>query len=125
MVAGTWFSGRSQRGGSHRRKMRAYTRQMAEFEVKLEQTRAADEKKRREDAMDPAQVLLTATGPRRRLWERRADDPDTLRIRVGMFDGPAMIQLIPAAKDAKDAKLPAVPVSFCVPVSMSLAKLGV
>src|SRR5690242_8191599 len=122
MVMGNWLTASKQRGGSHRRKMRAYTAQLAEAETKLEQARAADEKKRREDAMDPAQVLLTATGPRRRLWERRADAPDTLRIRVGMFDGPAMIQLVP---EAKDAKPPAVPTSFCVPVSMSLAKLGV
>src|SRR5689334_18335895 len=122
MVMGNWLTASKQRGGSHRRKLRAYTAQLAEAETKLEQARAADEKKRREDAMDPAQVLLTATGPRRRLWERRADDPDTLRIRVGMFDGPAMIQLVPGAKDAKP---PAVPTSFCVPVSMSLAKLGV
>ena len=122
MVLGHWASGRKQRGGSHRRKLRAYTAQMAEVEAKLEQTRAADEKKRREDAMDPAQILLTATGPRRRLWERRADDPDTLRMRIGLFDGPAMIQLVAAAKDAT---LPAVPTSFCVPVSMPLTSMGV
>ena len=122
MVAGNWLGGRGQRGGSHRRKMRAYTAQMAELEVKLEQSRAADERRRREDAMDPAQVLLTATGPRRRLWERRADDPDTLKMRIGLFDGPATIQLIPAAKEAA---LPAVPTSFCVPVSMRLTTTGV
>jgi S-DNA-T family DNA segregation ATPase FtsK/SpoIIIE len=125
MVLGNWLGGSKQRGGSHRRKLRAYTAQLAEAETKLEQAKAADEKRRREDAMDPAQVLLTATGPRRRLWERRADDPDTLRMRVGLFDGPAMIQLVPAAKDASGSKLPAVPVAFCVPVSMSLARLGV
>jgi DNA segregation ATPase FtsK/SpoIIIE, S-DNA-T family len=121
MVLGHWASGRRQGGGSHRRKMRAYTKQMAEVEAALVQTKAADEKRRREDAMDPAQVLLTATGPRRRLWERRADDPDTLRMRIGLFDGPAMIQLV----GAKDARLPAVPTSFCVPVSMPLTTMGV
>jgi S-DNA-T family DNA segregation ATPase FtsK/SpoIIIE len=123
MVLGYWASGRKQRGaeGSHRRKMRAYAKQMAEVETKLVQTKAADEKRRREDAMDPAQVLLTATGPRRRLWERRADDPDTLRMRIGLFDGPAMIQLV----GAEEAKLPAVPTSFCVPVSMPLTTMGV
>ncbi|MGD0245423.1 MAG: FtsK/SpoIIIE domain-containing protein, partial [Streptosporangiaceae bacterium] len=125
MVLGNWLGGSKQRGGSQRRKLRAYTAQLAEVETKLEQAKAADEAKRREDAMDPAQVLLTATGPRRRLWERRADDPDTLRMRVGLFDGPAMIQLIPAEKGVSGSKLPAVPTSFCVPVSMSLAKLGV
>jgi DNA segregation ATPase FtsK/SpoIIIE, S-DNA-T family len=121
MVLGHWTSGRKQRGGSHRRKMRAYTKQMAEVEAKLVEIRAADEKRRRDDAMDPAQVLLTATGPRRRLWERRADDPDTLRMRIGLFDGPAMIQMV----GPKDAKRPAVPTSFCVPVSMPLTSMGV
>ena len=124
MVLGYWVSGRKERGGaegSHRRKLRAYAKQMAEVEATLVQTKAADEKRRRDDAMDPAQVLLTATGPRRRLWERRADDPDTLRMRIGLFDGPAMIQLV----GAKEAKLPAVPTSFCVPVSMPLTTMGV
>src|SRR2546430_12424545 len=41
---------------------------------------------------------------------------------MGLFDGPATIQLIPAAKDAT---LPAVPTSFCVPVSMRLTTTGV
>src|SRR5207244_1670574 len=122
MVLGTWLGGSRQRGGSHHRKMRAYTAQMADVGTKLDQARAADEKRRREDAMDPAQVLLTATGPRRRLWERRADDPDTLKMRIGLFDGPASIQLVPAAKEAT---LPAVPTSFCVPVSMRLTTTGV
>ena len=121
MVLGTWLSGSKQRGGSHHRKMRAYTRQMAEVEAKMDQARAADEQRRREDAMDPAQVLLTATGPRRRLWERQADDSDTLRMRIGLFDGPAMIQLV----TAKEAEPPAVPTAFCVPVSMRLTTTGV
>lgn len=122
MVFGYWLNGRKQRGGSHRRKLRAYTAQMAEIDVKAQQARTADEKLRREDAMDPAQILLTATGPRRRLWERRADDADTLRMRVGLFDGPAMVQFVPASKGAP---LPAVPTSFCVPVSMPLTTIGV
>jgi S-DNA-T family DNA segregation ATPase FtsK/SpoIIIE len=122
MVLGSWLSTRTGRGGSHRRKMRAYTAEMAELETKLAQVRAADETRRREEAMDPAQILLTATGPRRRLWERRADDPDTLLTRIGMIDGPARIQLAGASKDAT---LPPVPTSFCVPVSMPLSTMGV
>ena len=34
-------------------------------------------------APDPATVLSIATGPRRRLWERRRTDPDYLLLRVG------------------------------------------
>jgi S-DNA-T family DNA segregation ATPase FtsK/SpoIIIE len=32
---------------------------------------------------DPAAVLSIASGPRRRLWERRRSDPDYLLLRVG------------------------------------------
>ena len=41
------------------------------------------------DAPDPATVLSIATGPRRRLWERRRTDPDYLLLRVGTA-GPAL-----------------------------------
>src|SRR5436309_1508668 len=52
----------------------------------------------------------------------RPEAPDAHLMRVGLFDGPALIQLVPATKDVKP---PAVPTSFCVPVSMSLTNLGV
>ena len=121
MVLGNWLGGSKQRGGSHRRKLRAYTAELAEAETKLEQAKAADEKRRREDAMDPAQVLLTATGPRRRLWERRATDPDTLQLRVGLFDRPALIELVGPRPPA----CPRCRVRSACPVSLPLAELGV
>ena len=123
MVLGSWLGTRGQhKGGSYRRRMRAYTHQMAELEGKLEQLRRADETRRREEAIDPAQILLTAAGPRRRLWERRADDPDTMQMRIGLIDGPARVQLV---GEDKEAALPSPPKSFCVPVSMPLTTMGV
>jgi DNA segregation ATPase FtsK/SpoIIIE, S-DNA-T family len=125
MLLSQWMGGRKKGGKSQRQQQRQYREQMAALEDRLVTVRAADEVRRREDAMDPAQILLTATGPRRRLWERRADDADTLRMRIGLFDGPAAIELVLAKGAATDSELPQVPVSFSVPVSLPLAQLGV
>ncbi|MGH3170303.1 MAG: FtsK/SpoIIIE domain-containing protein, partial [Trebonia sp.] len=121
-----WLISRGE-GGPYRKKRRKYRETMASLATRLEEGRAVDEARRREDNMDPAQILLTATGPRRRLWERRADDPDVLRLRVGTFDGPARVQVVKAAdaKQDEDIKLPPVPTAFCVPVAIPLARLGV
>ena len=67
---------------------------MAEVETKLVQTGPPTRSGAARTRWTRRRSLLTATGPRRRLWERRADDPDTLRMRIGLFDGPAMIQLV-------------------------------
>ena len=42
---------------------------------------------------DPAAVFSIASGPRRRLWERRQDDPDYLLLRVGTADLPSAVTL--------------------------------
>lgn len=52
----------------------------------------ADEQQRRIEAPDPAVVLLTALGPRPRLWERRRIDDDFLDLRVGLADQPARVE---------------------------------
>jgi S-DNA-T family DNA segregation ATPase FtsK/SpoIIIE len=124
MMGAMYFSNRKEQGGSYRRKMRKYHASMKELETKLQTVKAADERLRRDDALDPARILLTATGPRRRLWERRADDADTLRLRIGTFDGPSRVNLVPE-KGAEKADKPQPPTSFSIPVSVSLPKLGV
>jgi S-DNA-T family DNA segregation ATPase FtsK/SpoIIIE len=53
----------------------------------------ADEQERRAAAPDPAGVLLTALGPRPRLWERRRDDDDLLDLRLGLADQPARVEV--------------------------------
>jgi S-DNA-T family DNA segregation ATPase FtsK/SpoIIIE len=125
MMISQWMGDRKKDGKSQRQHARQYREKMTKLTDRLAAVRAADEARRREDAMDPAQILLTATGPRRRLWERRADDADTLRMRIGLFDGPAAIELVREKGSAQDSELPPVPVSFSVPVSLPLAQLGV
>jgi DNA segregation ATPase FtsK/SpoIIIE, S-DNA-T family len=48
---------------------------------------------RREQCPDPATALGIASGPRRRLWERRRADPDYLLLRVGTADLPVTVEL--------------------------------
>ncbi|MFI0405108.1 FtsK/SpoIIIE domain-containing protein [Actinomadura sp. 3N508] len=76
-----------------RRSSKEFERRSAEFDAELERLRREDEAERRALHPDPAEVLLTATGPRRRLWERRPGDPDVLQLRIGLADLPARIDL--------------------------------
>ena len=125
MIVGQWVSDRRAGRTSHTKAMRTYRERMTQLRYAIDAERAADEADRRDAAPDPAQVLLTATGPRRRLWERRADDPDFLDLRIGLADLPAHIELIPEKGIAVDAELPATPDSRAVPVVLPMPDLGV
>ncbi|MGH3320754.1 MAG: FtsK/SpoIIIE domain-containing protein [Streptosporangiaceae bacterium] len=109
----------------YRQALKEYEQQKAEFETRLEQLRLTDQAERRAEAPDPAEVLLTATGPRRRLWERRIDDPDTLHLRVGVADLPAHVELVPGRGAAHDDPVPEPPRARTVPVTLPVPELGV
>ena len=53
----------------------------------------AEQAARREQCPDPATALGIASGPRRRLWERRRADPDYLLLRIGTADLPVPVEL--------------------------------
>ncbi|MFD0537880.1 FHA domain-containing protein [Actinomadura luteofluorescens] len=100
MTLGEWLGDRMHGRKSYKRSLKEYHRKAGEFDGELERLRREDEAERRALHPDAAEVLLTATGPRRRLWERRRDDPDVLHLRVGLADLPARIEL------TGDAELP-------------------
>nr|WP_325050286.1 FtsK/SpoIIIE domain-containing protein [Actinomadura craniellae] len=116
LVVGEWIGDRLYGRKTYKKAMKEYLRRSAEFDTALEELRRADEADRRSLSPDPAEVLLTATGPRRRLWERRAADPDALHLRVGLADLPAEIELTDGAPP---------PVARTVPLPLSLPELGV
>lgn len=120
IMIGQWWSDRRHGKKQHRKAMKEYTERLRAYEEEVEAARAADEAVRRDDAPDPAQVLLTATGPRRRLWERRVHDPDALRLRVGLADLPADLEL----SEEQGERLPP-PVCRAVPVALPMRRLGV
>jgi S-DNA-T family DNA segregation ATPase FtsK/SpoIIIE len=126
MGAGAWSDKRTGRK-RHRAAMREYEEARRRHAAELERLRALDEVERREAFPDPATLLLVATGPRRRLWERRADDHDVLQLRVGTADLPAAIELArdrggPPPTEEEEGGPPA---ARHVPVPLDLEALGV
>jgi S-DNA-T family DNA segregation ATPase FtsK/SpoIIIE len=122
---GEWIADRLYGRKSYKKAMKEYRAKKAEFDGALESLRRADQAEWRALAPDPAEILLTTTGPRRRLWERRAGDPDTLHLRFGLADLPARIELRPARGGGDDPVMPPPPVAHAVPVPLPLSELGV
>jgi DNA segregation ATPase FtsK/SpoIIIE, S-DNA-T family len=143
--AGEWISDRLYGRKSFKKALKEFHAKQDRFDGELERLRREDETQRRAAAPDPAEVLLTVTGPRRRLWERRPDDPDKLHLRFGLADLPAHIELFaasqartptvhrraPASQESEpdqvagraDELIP--PIARTIPVRLPLPDLGV
>jgi DNA segregation ATPase FtsK/SpoIIIE, S-DNA-T family len=125
MLLGQWMSDRRHGRSSYKRAVKEYQRRWSELASVTAGERAAEESELRYAAPDPAQILLTATGPRRRLWERRSHDDDVLRLRVGLADQRSRIEFVLEKRASYDADLPEVPGIHDVPVTLPLPDLGV
>lgn len=113
-----------------RTQKRRYVRAMQEFEEKTRRIEhdafsalVNERAERRIDLPDPAQVLLFATGPRARLWERRRNDPDWLTVRVGTADVPSEVILNDPTRERHQG--PMTWTAPDVPVPVPLEKVGV
>ncbi len=102
---------------------RDYAEAQARAEAALQAAQQAEATARREEHPDPATLLATVTGPRRRLWERRADDADFLDVRVGTATLDSRVRLISSDPYAHEQKK-APPVEG-VPCVVSLRDAGV
>lgn len=91
MAIGGWLSGRRQGRASHRRQVTEHHAQVAAVEAEIAAATDAERLDRRAASPDAAELLVIATGPRARLWERRRTDPDHLLVRVGVADLPTGI----------------------------------
>jgi S-DNA-T family DNA segregation ATPase FtsK/SpoIIIE len=92
MVIGNVVTERRSGKRQSRRQKALWQAQRAVAERTLADAVHTDEQQRRSDAPDPAAVLLTALGPRPRLWERRRGDDDLLDLRLGLADQPARVE---------------------------------
>jgi S-DNA-T family DNA segregation ATPase FtsK/SpoIIIE len=125
MMFGEWVS-ESRRGKQkHRSSMKDFKKARENYDQELARLSAGDEQARRRAFPDAASVLLFATGPRRRLWERRITDPDALLLRIGVADLPADIELVPASGAPADPEPPRPPLVHDVPVPLPFTQLGV
>jgi DNA segregation ATPase FtsK/SpoIIIE, S-DNA-T family len=125
MIIGQWAADRRHGRSSYKKAMKEYRQRMAELDGVIAAAQAQEQARRREAAPDPAEILLTATGPRRRLWERRISDDDALRLRIGLADQPSRIEVVLDKKAGYDAEPPVVPADRDVPVTLPLKDLGV
>ncbi|CAG6393889.1 FtsK/SpoIIIE domain-containing protein [Streptomyces cocklensis] len=125
MLLGQWISESREGKKRIRNTAKQFKADLAAHEITLEQARLTDRAERRAAFPDAAEILLFATGPRRRLWERRITDPDALRLRIGVADLPADIELLPLGHLPEGAPHPVPPQVNDVPVPLPLPELGV
>ncbi|WP_217199049.1 FtsK/SpoIIIE domain-containing protein [Streptomyces buecherae] len=124
MVFGHYWSERRHGKKKFRKSVKQYKEELSQYESDLASACTQDQRARRTDLPDPAEVMLRAVGPRRTLWERRLTDPDALHLRVGMGDLPAEIELLQPGKQY-DEDPPEPPTIHDVPVALPFATLGV
>ncbi|MDP9240714.1 MAG: FtsK/SpoIIIE domain-containing protein, partial [Actinomycetota bacterium] len=106
---------------AQRKARAAYERASAAAQATITAGLAEEAALRRVEFPDPAALLLTATGPRPRLWERRPADPDTLLLRLGTAELPARLTVRPPGAD-ESPQHPPVP---AVPLTVPLRAVGV
>lgn len=127
LVVGQWITERRHGKKKARKSLRRYREELREHDEKLADAVREDRERRRSDAPDPAEILLVAAGPRRRLWERRLVDEDVLRLRVGTAAQPAAVDIVPppGADPRAPAAHSAPPSVDHLPALVPLAEVGV
>jgi S-DNA-T family DNA segregation ATPase FtsK/SpoIIIE len=115
MVLGNWWQSRRQGGRNFRAQVAEHRARVAAIEADIAETIVLERHDRRVASPDPAELLIVATGPRARLWERRRTDPDHLMVRIGIADLPSVIKVEAAGLDRQtDRQLYDVPVAFSI-----------
>ncbi|MYW64293.1 cell division protein FtsK [Streptomyces sp. SID8379] len=117
-IVGNYVMNRRTGRQSHSDSVAAYEEKKARIEGDAAQALAAERTARRRGFPDPAEVVLTAVGPRRRLWERRTSDADFLELRIGTADLASAVVLQDPTKDEhrrEDART-----AYDVPVTVPL-----
>ncbi|MFI1360662.1 FtsK/SpoIIIE domain-containing protein [Streptomyces sp. NPDC020898] len=126
MMAGQWFSENREGKKKHKTSMKQYKKDLAAHEAELVVVGKEEQRARRADQPDPAEILLFATGPRRRLWERRLTDPDAMLLRIGAGGLPSDVELaMGRGGNSYDEDRPEPPVLPDVPVALPFTQLGV
>jgi DNA segregation ATPase FtsK/SpoIIIE, S-DNA-T family len=122
MMIGSWLTGRRQGRLGHRRQVAEYEAQRANVEAEIAVAMDRERLDRRVASPDAAELLIIATGPRARLWERRRTDPDHLLVRVGIADLPTAIEVEEGDGTRRRRDSRAAP---DVPAAFSIAQAGV
>ncbi len=109
-------TGRRQGKKSFRRQLAEHRELLATVEADIATALEVEKVDRRRASPDAAELLITATDPRSRLWERRRTDPDHLLVRVGTADLRSRVRVEDMAemehRRAADRVAPDVPAAF-------------
>jgi DNA segregation ATPase FtsK/SpoIIIE, S-DNA-T family len=108
---------------SYAQRYAQYQERKERIEKRAHEALEAERDLRRASCPDPATVLAIATGPQRRLWERRRTDPDYLLLRVGTAELPSRVELHDPSAEEHSGN-PVLPIPDC-PVTISLRERGV
>ncbi|SCF91827.1 DNA segregation ATPase FtsK/SpoIIIE, S-DNA-T family [Streptomyces sp. Ncost-T10-10d] len=117
-ILGNYLMSRRTGRQSHSDSVAAYEEKKARIEGDAAKALADERTARRRGFPDPAEVVLTAVGPRRRLWERRTSDADFLELRIGTADVASDVVLQDPTKDEHRREDPRT--AYDVPVTVPL-----
>ena len=130
MAAGMPMMMVANASGSRRQMKKRYDEQVDDYhkrrvtiETAAVTSLVGERGRRRRNFPDPATVLLFATGPRARLWERRPWDRDFLHLRIGTDDLPSDVTIKDPTRDAHEG--PLLWTAPDVPVTIPLREVGV
>jgi S-DNA-T family DNA segregation ATPase FtsK/SpoIIIE len=123
MALGNFTTGRRQAKQRYTREFTEFAERTRRIQQDALEALAEERTFRRRDFADPAEVLMTAVGPRARLWERRQTDPDFLVARVGTADLPSEVQVSSPQRESHQGALAWTAPD--VPVTVNLADVGV
>ncbi|WP_134772090.1 FtsK/SpoIIIE domain-containing protein [Ornithinimicrobium flavum] len=123
MALTNWMMMRSNEGRRYRADFAEWTRRTRKVQQAALEGLRDERAARRRDFADPGEILMTAIGPRSRLWERRRHDPDWLMARFGTADQASGVTVKTSLREDHEGDLVwTVP---DVPVTVDLAAAGV
>ncbi len=123
MMFARYKSSKTQSQNRYTSDLQNYIERIRNIENQAYRALVTERSARRRDIPDPAAVLLFATGPRSRLWERRRTDPDWMLVRVGTADVPSEVSLTDPAREDHERVLNWTTPN--VPVGVPLEESGV
>ncbi|WP_430791935.1 FtsK/SpoIIIE domain-containing protein [Actinoplanes sp. G11-F43] len=123
VIIGNYVASRRSGKVTHKERVRRYEENRDRITAEAREAVVIERRSRREAFPDPAALLLTAVGPRRRLWERRRTDGDFLTLRVGTADQPSAVLLEDPGTDLHKRRI--TEDAYDVPVTVDLRRMRV
>lgn len=124
MLLGTWLSDRSGGRRSGRRARAEHEAALATAHERVRQALRVESEARHHASPPASTLLLSAEGPRPRLWERRPGDSDFLMLRLGLGTAASTTEVRTPATASHPESVER-PRLVGVPVTVSLADAGV